>query len=40
MRPVPVLCGNKKGKKCGGDDPQGEKTEVLEEGEIAAWFLT
>lgn len=36
-RLVTVPCGNKKGKKRKGDEP---KEEVLEESEIATWFLT
>ena len=38
-RPAPVPAGRAKGKKRRADDSLEEKTEVLEEGELAAWFL-
>ena len=39
-RPVPVPSGRKKGKKRRGNEPQEEKTEILEEGETVPWLLT
>ena len=39
-RPVPAPSGDKTLKKRRGDEPPEEKTEVLEEGETAAWLLT
>jgi len=38
-RPAPVPAGRPKGKKRRADDPLEDKTEVLEEGELAAWLL-
>ena len=38
-RPAPVPTGRAKRKKRRADDPLEDKTEVLEEGELAAWFL-
>ena len=38
-RPAPVPTGRVKGKKRRADEEEAAKTEVLEEGELAAWFL-
>ena len=38
-RPAPVPAGRAKGKKRRAEDALEDKTEVLEEGELAAWFL-
>ena len=38
-RPAPVPAGRAKGKKRRAEDALDDKTEVLEEGELAAWFL-
>ena len=38
-RPAPVPAGRAKGKKRRAEDALEEKTEVLEEGELTAWFL-
>ena len=38
-RLAPVPTGRAKSKKRRADDPLEAKTEVLEEGELAAWFL-
>ena len=38
-RPAPVPTGRVKSKKRRADEEEEAKTEVLEEGELAAWFL-
>ena len=38
-RPAPVPAGRVKGQKRRAEDTLEDKTEVLEEGELAAWFL-